>query len=70
MIEEGFAIPLIQVDEATGDRTLLTNGAIGSGVNFKDPSGLALSPDGRTAFVVDYVADIVVAVNLDTGSRN
>ena len=69
VFEEGFADPLIEVDEATGNRTLLTNGAVGPGINFKDPAGITLDPSGRMAYVVDNIADIVVAVNLDDGSR-
>jgi sugar lactone lactonase YvrE len=69
VIDFGFAGPLIEVDETTGNRTLLTNGAVGTGINFKEAGGLALDPGGRTAYVVDVTADIVVAVNLDDGSR-
>ncbi len=69
VMEEGFADPLIEVDETTGNRTLRTNDAVGWGVNFKDPWGIALSPDGRYAYVVDPIADIVVAVDLKTGAR-
>ena len=69
VFEEGFADPLIEIDEATGNRTLLTNGAVGTGINFKDPAGIVLDPAGSIAYVVDNIADIVVAVNLDDGSR-
>jgi DNA-binding beta-propeller fold protein YncE len=69
VVDQGFAAPLIEVDEATGNRTLLTNSAVGLGINFKGPWGIVLDPANHTAFVTDIVADIVVAVNLDDGSR-
>ena len=69
VFEEGFGDPLLEIDEATGDRTLLTDGAVGTGINFKDPAGVTLDPGGSTAYVVDNIADIVVAVNLHDGSR-
>jgi DNA-binding beta-propeller fold protein YncE len=69
IFEEGFADPLVEIDEATGNRTQLTNGAVGGGINFKDPAGIVLDAAGSTAYVVDSIADIVVAVNLQDGSR-
>jgi hypothetical protein len=69
LFEEGFADPLLEIDETTGDRTLLTNAAVGAGINFKSPWGIALDESGSIAYVVDNVADIVVAVSLTDGSR-
>ena len=69
IFEEAFADPLVEIDEATGDRTVLTNGAVGTGINFKDPAGIVLDASGGTAYVVDSIADIVVSVNLGDGSR-
>lgn len=69
VIDFGFAGPLIEVDETTGNRTLLANGAVGAGINFKETLGIAIDPASRSAYVADPTADIVVAVSLDDGSR-
>jgi DNA-binding beta-propeller fold protein YncE len=69
VFEESSADSLIEIDEPTGNRTLLTKAAVGAGIHFKDPSGIVLDPTGRIAYVTDNIADIVVAVNLEDGSR-
>jgi DNA-binding beta-propeller fold protein YncE len=69
VLEEAFADPLIEVDQASGNRELLTHAAIGAGINFKDLWGITLDAAERTAYVADHISDIVTAVDLRDGSR-
>ena len=69
VIEEGFADPFMEIDEASGTRTLLTDASVGSGINFKSPWGIRIDAAAQTAYVVDETADMVVAVDLRTGAR-
>ena len=60
---------LLSVDPATGDRTVLSDGAVGAGPVFVEPLGLAVDPAGAVAWVTDAGADAVVEVDLATGDR-
>ena len=61
---------LLLVDSATGNRTVLSDGATGAGAPFSDPSGVAVDATGAVAWVTDDGADSVVEVDLATGNRS
>jgi hypothetical protein len=60
---------LVQVDVATGNRTIVASPTVGSGPALIDPLGLAVNAVGE-AFVVDQILDAVVGVNLLTRARS
>lgn len=69
IVEFWFGSPVIEVDLNNGDRSVLTDGSVGSGVHFKRPRGISLDMERQVAYVVDGVADIVTAIDLETGDR-
>jgi DNA-binding beta-propeller fold protein YncE len=68
VIEGEYADPLIEI-EANGDRRVVRDAGLGSGLHFRAPSGIKYDAPRRRLVVSDYVADIVVAIDPSTGSR-
>lgn len=62
---------LVEVDRATGDRTVLSGHSAGSGPGFVFPVDVVLQPgsSGANALVLDAGLQALLAVNLGTGDR-
>ena len=68
VVDRGLSA-LLAVDPVSGDRTVVSDGAVGAGPAFSDPAGLAVDPAGAVAWVTDIGASTVVEVDLATGDR-
>lgn len=60
---------LVEIDLTTGDRSLVSSSARGTGTSFSRATGLALNPSETTAYVADYNQDAIIEVDLATGNR-
>lgn len=60
---------LLAVDNATGERTVLSSDDVGSGTEFSKGIALALDADGQRVLVLDEGLPGVLAVDLATGDR-
>jgi hypothetical protein len=60
---------LMAVDLTTGDRTILSDSNIGSGVEFESPHYIELDLDNDRAFVYDLAVTGVIVIHLPTGER-
>ena len=63
-----FGVPLMQVMPG-GDRVLVRNASLGSGVNFREPLGLKFDSARRVLVIADNVADVVAEIDLSNGNR-
>jgi DNA-binding beta-propeller fold protein YncE len=68
VIEGEYADPLMEVS-SNGDRTVLRDGSLGTGVNFRGPSGIKYDTTRRSLLAADYVADLAVEIDLASGNR-
>lgn len=69
IVEGWYGNPVIEVDPDNGDRTVLADGSVGSGIHLRGVRGISLDSEHQVAYVVDGVADIVMAIDLETGDR-
>jgi DNA-binding beta-propeller fold protein YncE len=60
---------IISIDLASGDRTILSGDATGTGPSFDLPAGIALNAAGNQLLVVDRDLSALVEVNVATGDR-
>ena len=63
-----FNTALFSVNLTTGDRTVLSNKNIGSGINFGTPSNIIMSKSKRL-FVTDSTHNAILAVDINSGDR-
>lgn len=68
VIEGEYADPLVEIG-ANGDRTVVRNASLGTGVNFRGPSGIKYDANRRSLLAADYVADLVVEMDVSSGNR-
>jgi DNA-binding beta-propeller fold protein YncE len=68
VIEGEYADPLMEIG-ANGDRMVIRNASLGTGVNFRGPSGLKYEPTRHSLLAADYVADLIVEVDPASGNR-
>ena len=68
VIEGEYADPLMEV-AANGNRTLIRNASLGTGINFRGPSGIKYDANRRSLLAADYVADLVVEIDVPSGNR-
>lgn len=68
VIEGEYADPLMEIG-ANGNRTVVRNASLGTGVNFRGPSGIKYDANRRSLLAADYVADLVVEMNVSNGNR-
>jgi DNA-binding beta-propeller fold protein YncE len=68
LIEGEYADPLIEV-KPNGDRVLVRNAALGTGVNFRGPQGIKYDAARNLLLVADNVADFLAAIDPATGNR-
>ena len=69
VIMTDFALDaVIRVDPTSGERTIVSDGATGSGPVLRGPQGIAVEADGRLV-VVDLILDAVIRVDPVTGDR-
>ncbi|MGB0679705.1 MAG: hypothetical protein ACPGUV_08605, partial [Polyangiales bacterium] len=59
----------VAVDISSGDRTVISDGVIGSGPGLVTPSGLRLENNGQSVLVVDQTADALFRIQLSDGTR-
>ncbi len=69
VMEDFLADALIGVDLNTGDRSLVSDGRVGSGINLTSPRGLAMSHDPVRLFAVDLNGDFGVEFDTSNGDR-
>lgn len=60
---------LVEIDVATGDRSLISSSARGTGTAFSRATGLVLNASETIAYVADYNQDAIIEVDLATGNR-
>ena len=60
---------IIAVDLSNGNRTIIADSSIGSGVNLTSPQYMALDSANNRAFVTDFILSAVIAIDLTTGER-
>lgn len=60
---------LMAVDLASGDRTILSDNNIGSGVPLQSPYHIELDADNDRVFINDIAVTGVIVINLSTGER-
>jgi hypothetical protein len=61
---------LIRVDLRTGTRQIISNSSNGTGDNFKTSTGIAITDDEATAYVIDSGSpETLFSVNIATGNR-
>jgi DNA-binding beta-propeller fold protein YncE len=68
LIEGEYADPLVEV-KPNGDRVVVRNAALGTGVNFRGPNGIKYDPARHALLVADNVADFMAEVDPSTGNR-
>ena len=63
---------LVEIDLASGNRSVVSDASTGIGRDLTEPSSVALSPDGLKAYVVEdsWMSDSVYAIDLATGDRS
>ena len=61
---------IVRVDLATGDRTVVSGGEIGSGVPLPALEALAAHPDGQRLFVTDATHLVPILVDVVNGERS
>ncbi len=60
---------VIKIDLATGNRSFLSNPAIGTGTNFSFPYGLDIDSSGANLYILDTSLKGIVKVDTATGNR-
>jgi hypothetical protein len=60
---------VLNVDLPTGDRTVLSGGAVGAGPAFSQAVSLEADFAADTAYTLDWLDDVLLAVDLTTGNR-
>jgi hypothetical protein len=68
LVEGEFADPLIEV-RPNGDRVLIRNASLGSGVNFRSPAGIKYDAARHVLMAADYIGDVVAEIDPTTGHR-
>jgi DNA-binding beta-propeller fold protein YncE len=68
VIEGEYADPLMEI-AANGDRTVIRNAGLGTGLHFRGPSGLKYEPTRHSLLAADWVADLIVEVDPASGDR-
>jgi len=68
LVSESLTSSVIGVDVETGDRRVLADARVGTGVALEWPDALVMDGRGR-ALLVDRAQDALVAIDLDTLSR-
>ena len=68
LVEDEFADPLIEV-RPNGDREVIRNASLGSGVNFRSPAGIKYDAARHVLLVADFIGDVVAEVDPATGHR-
>lgn len=68
VVEGEFADPLIEV-HPNGDRVVIRNASLGTGVNFRSPAGIKYDAARHVLVVADYIGDVVAEVDPATGHR-
>jgi DNA-binding beta-propeller fold protein YncE len=68
VIEGEYADLLMEIG-ANGDRTVVRDAGLGTGVHFRNPSGLKYEPTRHSLLAADFVADLVVAIDPASGNR-
>ena len=70
VVDNGFGIQSVQaVDLTSGDRTIVSNKDVGSGVDFISPKGIAADYLNNRVYVVDFTLQAILEVDLGTGNR-
>ena len=68
LIEGEYADPLVEV-RPNGDRSVVRDASLGTGVNFRGPAGIKYDAARRMLLVADNVADFVTEIDPATGNR-
>jgi DNA-binding beta-propeller fold protein YncE len=68
LIEGEYADPLVEV-KSNGDRVVVRNAALGTGVNFRGPHGIKFDPVRKKLLAADNVADFIAEIDPTTGDR-
>jgi len=63
-----FGVPLMEIMPG-GDRVVVRNATLGTGVNFRGPEGLKFDATRRVLVVADNVADLVAEIDVSSGNR-
>ncbi|MDJ0848630.1 MAG: hypothetical protein QNK04_09655 [Myxococcota bacterium] len=69
LVSDRLLKAILQVDPVTGDRRIVSSGAVGAGAPFFEPQGIAIEPDGSFV-VVETLEQQVVRVDPITGDRS
>ena len=64
-----YANPIIAIDLATGNRSILSGDAVGSGPALGEPYAPAVAPALGAVFVWDKTSKRIMAVDLSSGAR-
>lgn len=68
LVEGEYADPLVEV-RPNGDRVVVRNAALGTGVNFRGPQGIWFDGARNALVVADNVADFIAEIDPATGNR-
>ena len=68
-VVENFNNRLLGVDVASGEISIVSDAANGTGTNFNSPRNMALDSANGRVLIADWQRDALVAVNLATGDR-
>ena len=68
VVEGEYADPLMEIG-ANGDRTVVRDAGLGTGVHFRNPSGLKYEPARHSLLAADFIADLVVEIDPSSGNR-
>jgi DNA-binding beta-propeller fold protein YncE len=69
LVVDSSLAAVVAVDFSTGDRTILSDNATGTGPNFLFPEGIALDSANNRVLVVDSSLAAVIAVEPISGNR-
>ena len=68
LVDGDYADPLVEV-KTDGDRVVVRNAALGTGVNFRAPNGIKFDAARNKLVAADYVADVIAEIDPTTGDR-
>ena len=68
VIAAEFAVPLMEI-RPNGDRVVVRDASLGSGVNFRGPHGLKFDAARRVLLSADNVADFIAEIDPSNGNR-